>query len=174
MHGKVSFARWVAVGAAVAAIAHVGFVSEGRSGTVGELGAIGDDAAPVRLVADSARIVEITSTGVDLAFEPAEIRARPGEVLRIRYINESDMAHNVVVVRTEDDIEPVGLAAIQAHATGYIPEAEMDRIIAYTIVIGPGEVAETTFTVPDAGTYPFICTYSGHFTLMQGRLISAE
>ncbi|TVQ02364.1 MAG: hypothetical protein EA359_11920 [Balneolaceae bacterium] len=29
-----------------------------------------------------------------------------------------------------------------------------------------------TVTVPPPGSYPYICTYPGHFTMMQGRLIS--
>ncbi|HWV58155.1 MAG TPA: plastocyanin/azurin family copper-binding protein [Longimicrobiales bacterium] len=168
------FVRWIAVAAAVAALAQAVFVTESRSEVATLAAATGTVTPTTELPADTARVVEITSTGVDLAFEPAEIRARPGEEIRIRYVNESDMAHNIIIVRTEADIEPVGLAAIRAHANGYVPEDEMDRIIAYTKVIGPGEVAETTFTVPEPGTYPFICTYSGHFTMMQGRLISAE
>lgn len=128
-----------------------------------------------RTLADSATVVEIRSTGVDLTYDRTEIRARAGEKLTIRYTNGSDdMMHNVVVVRTEDDIRPVGLAALKAHASEYIPEAEKDRIIAFSKLATPGETVEFTFVVPPAGSYPFICTYSGHFTMMQGRLISTD
>lgn len=125
--------------------------------------------------ADTARVVEIRSTGVELTYDRTEIEARAGEKLTIRYTNESDdMMHNVVVVRSEEDIRPVGLAALKAHASDYIPESEKDRIVAFSKLAAPGETVEFTFEVPAAGTYPFICTYSGHFTMMQGRLISTD
>lgn len=119
--------------------------------------------------------VEIKTVGIDLAYDITEIEVKAGSVLTIRYDNsESDMVHNIVVVQSEDDIHPVGMAALQAHRTEWIPEGEMDRIIAYSKLAYPGDIVEFSFVVPPAGTYPYICTYSAHFTMMQGRLISIE
>lgn len=128
------------------------------------------EAVPV----DSGRVVEIRSTGSDLSYDVTEIKARAGEELTIRYVNASDMPHNIVLVREEGDINPVGIAALQAYENDYIPENEMDRIITYTELARPGDTVEFTFTVPPPGTYPYICSYPGHFTSMQGRLISSE
>jgi len=124
--------------------------------------------------ADSAKVVEIRSFGADLSYDVTEIRAKAGEKLTIRFINESDMPHNVVVVKTRQDINPVGIAALDYSKSDYIPENEMDKIISFTKLARPGETVEVTFTVPSPGTYPYICTYPGHFTLMQGDLISTE
>jgi len=124
---------------------------------------------------DSVKVIEIRTTGIDLSYDITEIRANAGDTLTLRYDNsESDMAHNIVVVRNEDDINPVGIAALQAHRNEYIPEDEMDRIIAYSKLAHPGDIIEFSFVVPPPGVYPYICTYSGHFTMMQGRLISEE
>jgi azurin len=120
-------------------------------------------------------IVEISSTGVELAYSVTTIRAKAGETVTIRYDNTtSDMAHNFVLVRTEDDIAPVGTAAIAAHGNDYIPASKMDRILAHSALVYPGDTLEWSFVVPPPGTYPYICTYSGHFTMMQGRLISTD
>ncbi len=125
--------------------------------------------------ADSGRVVEIQTTGIDLSYSVAEIEAKAGETLTIRYINASEtLPHNIVFVEEEGDIRPVGIAALKAHANNYIPEDEMDRIIAYSELAHPRDTVELTFTVPSPGVYPYICTYSGHFTMMQGRLISTE
>jgi azurin len=129
----------------------------------------------ISVIPDSGRIIEIKSTGIELSYDVTEIRAKAGDTLTIQYDNsESDMAHNIVLVRTEEDIMPVGIAAMQAYRNDYIPEDEMDRIIAYSKLAHPGDIIEFSFVVPSPGTYPYICTYSGHFTMMQGRLISEE
>ena len=129
----------------------------------------------VSISRDSVRVIEIATTGIDLSYDVTEIEAKAGEKLTIRYVNASEtMPHNIVLVKTEEDIRPVGIAALKAHNTGYIPETEMDRIIAYSELAQPGDVIELTLTIPPPGIYPYICTYSGHFTMMQGRLISVE
>jgi azurin len=127
------------------------------------------------VTAGAGDVVEIRTTGVELAYSVTTIRAKAGETLTIRYDNTaSEMAHNVVLVRTEDDIMPVGTAALAAHATDYIPVDKMDRILGHSALAYPGDIVEWTFVVPPPGTYPYICTYSGHFTMMQGRLISTD
>lgn len=118
--------------------------------------------------------VLVTSTGADLSYDVTEIRAEAGSTLTIRYENRSEMPHNIVLVKERADINPVGVAGIQARDTDYVPQGEsvQERIIASTILAKPGDTVFVTFTVPSPGTYPFICTYPGHFTMMQGDLIS--
>lgn len=82
------------------------------------------------------------------------------------------MIHNIVVLTTnsDEDANRVGMAAIAAMETDYIPED--DAILAYTPMANPGETVEVTFTAPsEPGNYRFICTYPGHFGTMQGVLI---
>jgi glucose/arabinose dehydrogenase/azurin len=132
------------------------------------------DAPPPResVTADGRRVVELRTTGVQLSYDVTEIRAKAGERLVLRYVNQSDMVHNVVVVRSAEDINHVGLAAIAAHATEFIPQDKKDRILAYTRLAEPGQTVSLELTVPTTpGTYPYVCTVSGHFSLMQGQLI---
>jgi azurin len=117
----------------------------------------------------------VRSVGADLSYDVTEIRASAGDRITIRYDNtESEMPHNIVFVNSEADIYPVGIASIQAYQNEYIPtdEESLEKIIGYTRLARPGEVVYVTITVPPPGTYPYICTYPGHFTMMQGRLIS--
>ena len=124
-------------------------------------------------LADGDTIV-VTSTGADLSYDITEIRAEAGSTLTIRYENRGEMPHNIVLLNERADINPVGVAALQARDSDYIPqdEANQQKIIAYTALVKPGETGFVTFTVPPPGTYPYICTYAGHFTMMQGDLIS--
>ncbi|MBA2602828.1 MAG: hypothetical protein H0U94_04515 [Acidobacteria bacterium] len=123
---------------------------------------------------DVGRVVVVRAKGLELSYEPAVINARAGETLTIRFENVAEMTHNIVVVRSEQDVPIVGEAAFQAAFTNnWIPTAadHAARIIAYTPLAGAGETVEVTLTVPPPGEYPFICTYASHWTTMKGRLI---
>ena len=64
-------------------------------------------------------------------------------------------------------------AAASARDTDFIPAAMKAEVVASTPLAGPGETVEITFKVPAAaGTYPFMCTFPGHFTAgMKGNLV---
>lgn len=114
----------------------------------------------------------ITSTGADLEFNPSSIAVKQGKRVRIRYVNNGTFPHNIVIVRKDDDIDVVGIAAFQAGSTGFVPMAEKDRMIAHSALAGPGETVEFTFVVPPPGEYPFVCVYPGHYNMMLGTLRS--
>jgi azurin len=116
--------------------------------------------------------ITIRSLGSNLEFLPSEIAVKEGTNLRIRYVNEGTFPHNIVVVRAESDIDPLGLAAFDAAATGYVPSTKADRIVAHSTLASPGETVEFTFVVPPAGDYPFVCLYPGHYNMMVGTLRS--
>ena len=80
------------------------------------------------------------------------------------------MVHNIVVLKTDsdEDVNRVGMAAISAE--NYLPEDE--AIFTATPIAQPGETVRVTFTTPtEPGTYRYICTYPGHYALMQGVMI---
>ncbi len=83
------------------------------------------------------------------------------------------MIHNVVILTTDsdEDVNRVGIAAITAgEAQGYLPED--DAIFVATPMAQPGETVRVSFTAPsEPGVHRFICTYPGHYALMQGILI---
>ena len=116
--------------------------------------------------------LSIRSVGADLSYDITEINAKAGTQFTLEYANESNMPHNVVFVNSEADINPVGIAALQALETEYIPMNMEESMFGWTELARPGETVYLTITVPEPGTYPYICTYPGHFTMMQGRLHS--
>jgi plastocyanin len=137
----------------------------------------GEPGSPVAADEQTGRVLEIRTRGTQLTFEPDILRATAGETLTIRYDNVGDMIHNIIVVKSEEDIPIVGEASLQAAYTNqWVPLGEEyeERMIAYSGLALPGEVVEVTFTVPPPGEYPFICTYAMHWTTMRGRLIVTE
>ena len=118
--------------------------------------------------------ITVGTLGDELAYDVVEIRARAGSEITVEFVNFSGgMPHNIVFVNSDADINPVGLAALEASKTDYIPQDELERIFGYTAMAGPGETVAVTIRVPEeTGTYPYICTYPGHFTVMQGKLLA--
>jgi azurin len=125
------------------------------------------------LAAEPGAAITVSTLGDELAYDVVEIRARAGTEFTMTFVNKSaGMPHNVVFVNGDADVNPVGIAALQAAKNDYIPENELERIFAYTAMAGPGETVSVTVTVPEKpGIYPYVCTYPGHFTVMQGRLV---
>jgi len=118
--------------------------------------------------------ITVGTLGDELAYDVVEIRARAGSEITIDFVNHSGgMPHNIVFVNSNSDINPVGIAALEASKTDYVPQDEIGRIFGYTAMAGPGETVSVAIGVPgQTGSYPYICTYPGHFTVMQGRLIA--
>ena len=109
---------------------------------------------PAPASASGVRTVEITG-GDDMKYSVTSIPAKPGETLRIRLVSKGTlpkvaMAHNVVVLKAGAKQIDFANAAAMASATGYIPAAMKDQVLAATTMAGPGETVEVTFKVPAA------------------------
>ena len=79
---------------------------------------------------------QIMVTGADFKFEPSEITARPGERLRIIFVNAGMAPHNLAI----------------------------EGLDVTTQTIGPGQQSAVEFTVPAEGEYPMtvFCSVPGH------------
>lgn len=123
----------------------------------------------------AAKTVTVEPVGNEMKYATTEITAEAGSELTIVMNNTATippMQHNVVVLQNQEGVKKtVGTAAMQAKDNDFIPPEHSDVIIAHTPMVKPGESGEVTFTVPEAGEYPYICTYPGHWMSMQGTLI---
>jgi len=79
------------------------------------------------------------------------------------------LPHNWALVKpgTEASVAAAGLKL--GEPAGYFDVRDKDAL-AHTPMAKPGESTEVTFTAPEAGTYPYICTVPGHYMLMKGVL----
>lgn len=130
------------------------------------------DLASVRAELAADTVITLRTLGSTLEFTPARISAKHGTRVTIRYVNEGTIPHNWVLLYDEDDLDLVGPAAYDAAATGYIPMAEKDKLVAWTDLASPGQTVEVTFTVPPPGEYTFACLFPGHYNMMLGTLRS--
>jgi azurin len=133
--------------------------------------------AQAKPAAGAGRTIAITG-GDDMKFNVTEITAKPGETIKIQLKNvgtlpKMAMAHNVVVLKPTTKLVEFNQAAAMARDTNFIPAAMKADVLASTELAGPGETVEVSFKAPTAaGSYPFMCTFPGHFTAgMKGNLV---
>ena len=123
--------------------------------------------------------IEIVGTD-NMKFSVTSIEAEAGEEITIKLTTKSQipktaMAHNVVVIDKDANVDEVAMASMQARGNDYIAADYKDQIIAATALAGGGETVEVTFTVPDqSGDYEFICTFPGHYQAGMKGVISVK
>ncbi len=118
-------------------------------------------------------MLELRTTGSRTAFLPDSLAARAGSNVVLRLINEGEIAHhNLVLVRAEEAVQPIVLAAYQAIATEYVPEGFDAEILASTPLVYPGDTLDLSIVMPEEGRYPFVCVFPGHGSAMRGTLAS--
>ena len=64
------------------------------------------------------------------------------------------------------------VAADAGPVNNWVPVND-SRVIGSTVLIGPGESGQATFTAPPAGIYQFVCTFPGHNFTMFGDFVVA-
>jgi plastocyanin len=114
--------------------------------------------------------ITIRAAGSTLEFTPARVSAKAGTRVRIRFVNDGTLPHNLVVPKTDDDIDALALAAYQAGETGYVPLELREKLVGWTTLASPGQSVEVTFEVPAAGEYTYVCLFPGHANSMLGTL----
>ena len=133
---------------------------------------------PVQLIAQTGPRTVTIVAGDDMKYDTTTIQAKPGEQIRIRLTSKGKMpkmvmAHNVVVLTLGTDGAAFTKAGLAAKATDYIAPEQKKNVVAATALAGNGETVEVTFKVPTApGSYPYVCTFPGHFAAgMKGTLV---
>jgi plastocyanin len=114
--------------------------------------------------------ITIRASGSTLEFSPTRVSAKAGTRLRLRFVNDGTLPHNVVVPRSDDDIDALALAAYQAGETGYVPMDLKAKLVGFTALASPGETVDVSFVVPPAGEYTYVCLFPGHSNSMLGTL----
>ncbi len=113
-----------------------------------------------------------------LQFDQKRITVKAGEQIRLIFDNTDAIPHNLVLVRPEaaEEIGTLSNAMVtdpRAIEKAYVPEHE--GVIAHTAVINGGEKDVVVFDAPDeAGEYPYICTFPGHWLIMRGIMVVEE
>lgn len=124
----------------------------------------------------SADEVKIELTGNDqMQYNTKSFEVTEGQkvVISFKHVGQlpvEAMGHNVVFLKTGTDVIQFATKSMTEKANEYIaqgPEAEA-MILAHSKLLGGGQEDEVTFTAPAPGDYTYVCTFPGHFSIMQG------
>jgi putative heme-binding domain-containing protein len=129
---------------------------------------------PFRHSISGARLVELAA-GQNLSFTTRTFRVRAGEPIRLVFSNPDVVPHNWVLVKP-GALQSVGTLSNQliadpdAVARQYVPRSP--QVLAYTDIVQPGGRFAIVFRAPlEKGRYPYLCTFPGHWMVMNGMMI---
>lgn len=123
--------------------------------------------------------VKLELTGNDqMQYDKKELTAVTGQKVTLHFkhigkLPKAAMGHNVVILKPGTELPAFAMKCAPAAATDYLAQDEESQklIVAHTKMVGGGEETEVTFTAPEPGEYPFLCTFPGHFGVMNGKFI---
>lgn len=125
--------------------------------------------------------VELSNTIViegndQMKFDKELLRVKAGEEVEVTLKNvgelpKESMGHNFVVLNPGVDVATFGAEAVGAVDNDYIPKTSLSSVVAHTKLLGPGEEDTITFTL-EQGVYTYICSFPGHFGVMQGKIVA--
>ena len=120
--------------------------------------------------------VELHCVEEQIRFDKEEIRVKAGAPVRLHFVNPDATPHNFVLLQSEKDVMPVGMAANEMAkspdglAKGFIPKTK--GIILHSKMLMPTTSETLRFVAPKKpGIYPYICTFPGHWAAMKGNLV---
>ncbi|WP_316815190.1 plastocyanin/azurin family copper-binding protein [Pedobacter nyackensis] len=114
----------------------------------------------------------VMGTKPGLKFDIDKFSVKPGAKIKLVFKNNDDMQHNFVLVEpgTADQIGKLAMElGLEAPSMHYVPKS--NSVLQHTRLLQPNTSETIYFTAPEkTGTYPFICTYPGHYTIMKGEM----
>ncbi|MDG1991796.1 MAG: sulfatase-like hydrolase/transferase [Pirellulales bacterium] len=127
--------------------------------------------------------VRISCEPERMLFTTKQFSVRPGQPVKLIFLNPDATDHNLVLVQP-GAMEEVGVAANAMardpkNATSdFIPKEKQNLILEATPMIGPTRqslVHVLRFEAPqEPGVYPYVCTFPGHWIVMNGKMVVAR
>lgn len=118
--------------------------------------------------------IEIKAVKDIMQYDLKLVTVRAGERITLVFDNPDVMQHNLLIIQ-KGALETVGkaadamLRAADAFDKQYIPD--IPEVLHSTPLVDPGESFTLEFTAPaEAGDYPYVCTFPGHWRGMNGVL----
>jgi azurin len=116
----------------------------------------------------------LSAAAGEMKFDKTELTVAPGQLVEIIFTNPDAMQHNFVL-GAPASLQVIGAASDELArspsgvAQQYVPQ--IPQVIFYTKLVEPGETLTVQFRAPSqAGDYPYVCTFPGHWRIMNGLL----
>lgn len=120
----------------------------------------------------NAQIIVLKTIPEAMKYSLKEFTVTAGKNVEIRFENPDAMQHNLVIGKPKS-LEIIGNAANKmitqkdAAEKGYVPA--IPQVLFSSPLVNPNEIYRLRFTAPSQpGNYPFVCTFPGHWSIMNG------
>ncbi|MDX5405191.1 MAG: azurin [Bacteroidota bacterium] len=119
-------------------------------------------------------VAELSIEGNDqMMYNKKELQVYEGQKVKLtlKHVGQmpvETMGHNWTLLKQGVDYKDFGNAAAMAKDNNYIPKGREDEVIVHTEMIGGGQETTIEFEAPAVGDYKFLCTFPGHYAMMNG------
>ena len=109
-----------------------------------------------------------------MLFDKTFLSGKAGKNIRLTLnhtgkIGKEFMGHNFVLLKKDVDVDDFAMLALDFKENEYVPKN--NNFIVHTRMLGGGESETINFIIEEPGTYKYVCTFPGHYQIMQGELI---
>lgn len=129
-------------------------------------------AAP--LPSSNVKTITIKTVKEAMKYDTKSFTVKAGQTVEIIFENTDAMQHNMVITKP-NMLSKVGQAGDKmmkdpkGAEKNYVPT--IPEVLFSTPLINPGKSYKLTFKAPsNPGNYPYVCTFPGHWTLMNGLM----
>lgn len=121
------------------------------------------------------KVVKISAIREAMKYDVTTFTVKAGQAVEIVFSNPDAMQHNIVFVQI-GAMEKVGIAADKmmmddkGAEKNYVPA--LSEVLFASPLVNPDQTFKLNFKAPTKpGKYPFVCTFPGHWRLMNGVMI---
>ncbi|MBQ96546.1 MAG: hypothetical protein CMP30_00960 [Roseibacillus sp.] len=121
--------------------------------------------------------IVISAIRTQMKYDVQSFTVKPGAKIKLTFRNPDELPHNLIICtpgaskgqdKGQELIKAVLALGAKGEELGWEPESH-PRILHSSGMIPPGKETIVWFQAPEKeGRYPYVCTYPGHFTLMNG------
>lgn len=138
------------------------------------LGRDSETVTPSNTTSGDATVIRIKAIVNEMKYDLKNFSVPAGRPVKIIFENPDHMQHNLVITKP-GAMETVGRAAdkLATESNGaelhYVPR--IPEVLFHTRLVNPQETVTLEFTAPSQpGQYPFVCTFPGHWSIMNGLM----
>lgn len=120
------------------------------------------------------RVITLNTVPQKMAYDKTVVHAMAGENLEIVLNNTDQMQHNLILIQL-GSLDAFGKIVDKfqfsptAKQMEYVPKSRY--VLGATTMLDPEESGKIQLKIPNKpGDYPFVCTFPGHWQMMQGVL----
>ena len=136
--------------------------------------ALPESERPIEAAAWKPVTLKTTAVPGKMSWDPKEFIVSPNSIVAIEMNNPDSMQHNMLVC-SPGSLSEIGVAAdkLGEGAIGkqrqYVPDSP--KVLEIMGLTAPNTTGVLWFIAPaKTGTYPLVCTYPGHWRMMNGKL----